>query len=394
MNKYLDISNKFIYYKEQILKQFIEKGIYPTDTLIAKYINDIDLNLSIFKNYNKSIGQKFNVNEYNESLKSIYLDLSILYSILNELSINEYNNLQNYIYSYLNELSSIVNTYKTRADYENNSTTLGETLLFQNNNFTIEHNNSTTIYNLNDITINAGSLIACIANVNNINNDNIVFHLYNNEDDIKTIPYNLNSTLLTIPGNKTINTYDYSISDEQNINSSLTLNINTEINDKNKYIILGGKDKLLINDKNNKCSLVDIPNSSGSLLFKEKTDINFYVYKGKNISFKFNKKPLIANFPLEQQNITITEDIQFFHIECDEDFYLEIELNEGNIYAINEKGIINNNVLYYIGKIPVQDFKILEISAGEEKTYKVQLIIYNDNDNNSIIDNIVIKKIE
>jgi hypothetical protein len=396
MSNYKDIELKLKYYKEQILKQFIKKGIYANDQLIAKYINNIDLNLSIFKNYNKTVGEKFNVNEYNESIKNIYLDLTYLFNILNELAINEYNNLQNYIYSYLNEFSSIVETYKNRADYENNSTTLGETLLYQDNNFTISYDNSTTIYNLNDLEIEDGSTIACIANVNNINIDNVVFSLINNttNEELRTSPYNLNNNLLIMPGDKTINEYEHLIEEEQNIVTPLAINIDTNISVNNKYIILGGKNKLLIEDESNQVSLIDVPNNSGSILIKEKSNINFYVKNGHTITFKFNKKPISTNFPIEEQTISIDKDIQYFHIECDEDFYLEISLNEGNIYAIKENGIINNNILYYTGLNLIRDFIVLEVLSGELHTYKVQLIIYNDNNNDIDLNNIVIKKIE
>lgn len=394
MSNYLDVELKLKHYKEQLLQQFIDKGIYPTDDLISKYINNIDLKLSVFKNYNKITGEKFDTDEYNESIKLIFEDLNNLYEILNDLSIKEYNNLQNYIYSYLNELTSIVETFKNRADYENNSTTLGETLLFQDNNFTVENDNSTTIYNLNNLDIENGSTIACIANINNVNVENVVFSFENERESLKTTPYNLDNSLLKMPGEKTVTMYEYTLDDEQIINSSLALNIGTTISNKNKYTILGGKNKLLITDTENKCSVIDVPNSSGALLFKNKSSINFYVKDGSTITFKFNKKPLSTNFPIEEQTITIEKDIQYFHIECDEDFYLEIELNEGNIYAIKENGIINNNNLYYTGLNLIKDFYILETTPGEIRNYKVKLIIYNDNNSNAEIQNIIIKKID
>jgi hypothetical protein len=101
---YLDVEQKFQYYKEYILKQFIQKGIYPDNSLIASHLDSIDLNLSLFKNYNKTTGEKFNPAEYNEVLKLIYKDITILYNILNTLAIKEFNDLQNYINSYITEL--------------------------------------------------------------------------------------------------------------------------------------------------------------------------------------------------------------------------------------------------------------------------------------------------
>ena len=136
---YLDVEKKLKYHKEKILKEFVQKGIYPDNKLINSRLQSINSHLSLFKNYNKITGEKFNANEYNESLLLIYKDLKILYDVLYELTIKEYNNQQNFINSYINELSSIVDTFEKRAQFENNSTTFGKTLLF---------NVNTTIYNV------------------------------------------------------------------------------------------------------------------------------------------------------------------------------------------------------------------------------------------------------
>ena len=175
-NSYLDVQQKLIFHKENILQNFIKKGIYPTNELIAKYIDDIDLNLAIFKNYDKVTGNKFDTKEYNQSLLFIFKDLSILYNIFNTLCIDEYEKLQNLINSHLTELSSIADTYKEKALYERNDTTLGETLLYQKDNFIIDSNNSTTTVTLKPITVTKGSIIACIANIKNTINYNIMFH--------------------------------------------------------------------------------------------------------------------------------------------------------------------------------------------------------------------------
>lgn len=395
LDNYLDIEKKLKYYKEDILKQFIAKGIYPDNKLIANYINDIDLNLSIFKNYNKVAGNKFDTNEYNKSMSMIYEDIKILYHMLEELTIKEYNNLQNYINSYINELNSLVDTYKKRADYENNSTTLGETLLFQNNNFTITNENSTTIIKLSPIELEDASTIACIANINTLNkNSDVVFNFKNNEREFNITPYNINNATYKIPGEKKINTFDYALSNDQHTEGSVLLNTNSAINIKNNYKILSGKDKFFINNKeSNNYSIQNAPINSGVYLFTENSYVNFYLLDGNSITFKFNKKPISANFPLEEPTIKNLNKIHHFYFECDKDFYFEIEIDKGTIYAINEDGIVNNNNLYYTGPNIVKDFHIIETCNEDAKTYDAQLKIFNDNKNNTELDNIVIKKI-
>lgn len=394
VDQYLDIEKKFIYHKESILNQFIQKGIYPNNALISSQLDNIDLNLSIFKNYNKTLGENFNVDEYNLSIQMIYADIKILYKILEEFAIKEYNDLQNYINSYINELSSIVDTYKNRANYENNSTTLGETLLFQNNKFTVSNDNSTTIINLESIELEDASEIACIANINNIDKNNIIFTFTKGDTELTVSPYNISNSTLTIPGEKTITSYDYSLSETQQVNGPTVLNLNTEVLSTNKYSILSGKNKMFINNKStNAYSVQDIPNNAGALLFNEKLYINFYVVGGNTISFKFNKDPISTNFPIYNNTVTNLSNVHHFFLECDEGFCFEIELDKGEIYAIKEDGIVNNNKIYYTGPNIVKDFHVIEESTGLINTYDVKLKIYNDNNNDIDIENIVIKKI-
>lgn len=394
MSEYLDVTQKLQYYKEELLKSFIKKGIYPDNNLISNNLADIDTKLALFKNYNKSTGEYFDVNEYNECLKLIYKDITILYSILEELAIKEFNELQNYISSYITELNSVVETYEARATYETNSTTLGETLLFQNNNFTVSNDNSTTIVTLDDVEFEAASEVACIANVNNVDTSNVVFSFVNGDTELTVAPYNIGNATLVIPGDKTTTTYDYSLTSTQTTSGSILLNIDADIAVKNKYTVLAGKDKMFINYKDdNTYKTQDIPNSSGSLIFSEKMYINFYVVGGNSITFKFNKKPVATNFPIDENTITGLDSVHHFYLEVDEDFYFEVELDKGNIYAVNEEGIINNNKLYYTGPNIVTDFHVIEEAPGESVTYSAKLKIYNDNDNSAEIDNIVIKKL-
>ena len=390
-DNYLDIANKFIYYKEKIINDFIKKGIYPDNKLINSKLKNIDLNLALFKNYNIKSGNKFNTNEYNENLKLIYLDLKYLYDILEKLAINEFNNLQMYINSYINELNTVVNTYKKKADYENNSTTLGETILFQDNNFTIDNEDSTTIIELDTISLKKGSEIACIANINNIDLDNVIFSFNNGE--FSCCPYNSSFQSFIVPGEKTINEYDYVLQQAAPSNN-IIINIDTEINNKNDYDILCGKNLISITDKDNKYITQKITNDSKVILFKEKSSINFYILNGDNVSFKFSKKPINCNFSLEDNTITNLKTIQNFHIEVDEDTTLEIELGKGNIYAISEAGIVNNNKLYYTGLNISNDYHIIETIPGEEVDYDLKLKILNDNNNSAEIQSIIIKNLD
>lgn len=394
---YLDVIKKFNYHKQYILKEFIQNGVYPDSELIANRLKNINMHLSIFKHHKVIPGEKFDTTEYNEYIKLIYEDLKILFELYNELQVAEFNKQQNFIVSYTNELYSVVETYKRRAEYENSSTTFGKTLLFQNNSFKINSENSTTVIDLEDIMIGDASIISAIANINNVEPDNLLFVFTNKTDNkqYKITPYNFSGETLLMPGNKVITNTEIEISEDQKITGPVFLDISKEIIPKNKYTILGGKNKIFINYKDeNKYEIEDVPTSLGSLMFEKNAYINFYIIGGNSVSFKFNKKPIATNFSIDEQRITNLDKVHHFSIECNNDFSFEIELDKGDIYAVKEDGIINNTKLYYTGTNLIRDFNVIEEQVGEDKKYKAQLKIYNDNEENYDIESIIIKQVE
>lgn len=396
MNNYLDVEKKLKFYQEQVLKELIRKGIYPDNSIIESRLENINAHLALYKNYKVTTGKNFNANEYNERLELIGQDLKFLYELLYELTIKEYNKLQNFINSHLSELNSIVETYDKRAEYENNTTTLGKTLLFKNNSFSIEDRDSVTIINLNTLKINNAAKIACIANINNVNAEDIIFKFreLGSPKWINTSPYNYNNDILQIPGELKKQNFEYKLQDNQVINGPLLLDIGTEINSKNKYDILGGKNRIFVNYKNDDGFIVEEnPLTLDSLSFDKKAYINFYVIGGNSISFRFNKKPIAANFPIDTQRVDNLNYIHHFFMECDEDFSFEFELDKGQVYAINEIGIISDKKLYYTGSNQVKDFLIIETSVGDTKDYEVKVECYNSNEDIDI-DSIIIKQIE
>lgn len=395
--QYMDVTKKFNHYKESILKEFVQSGIYPDNALIKSRLENIDMNLSLFKHHKIMPGDRFNTAEYNECIKLIYADIKIMFELLYELQIKEYHKQQNFITSYINELYSVVDTYKKRADYENSSTTFGKTLLFQNNSFKISSDNSTTLIDLEDVNIADTSTISCIANVNNINPDNLIFVFTDTVDKKQYMitPYNYSGETLTLPGTKETTNTIIEMSKDQKITGPVVLDINSEINIKYKYTVLGGKNQIFINYKDeNRYDVENVPTSLGALTFNDNTYINFYVVGGNSISFKFNKKPLATNFPTDEQIINNLDPMHHFFIECGKDFSFEVELNKGDIYAVKEDAIVNNNKLYYTGTNLIRDFNIVEEKTGELKTYNAQLKLYNDNDESFDIESIVIKQME
>lgn len=396
MNNYKDVEKKLEYYKELILKELVKKGIYPDNELIQSKLNSYNAHLALFKNYNVVTGNLFNANEYNERLRLIYTDLMFLYELLYEITVIEYNKLQNFINSHLTELNSIVKTYNKRAEYENSTTSLGKTLLFQNSSFSIENKDSTTILNLDNLEIPNAAVLACIANINNVKAEDVIFKFrqVGNQQWINASPYNYNNEVVIMPGERKKTIYEYNLQESQVITGPLLMDIDSDINIKNDYIILGGKNRIFVNYKDKDGFIVeDKPLTVDSLVFNQKAYINFYVVDGNSISFRFNKKPIATNFPIDTQRVEDLNYIHHFFIECDENFSFQFEIDKGQVYAIKETGVISDNKLYYTGSEKVKDFKVIESAIGEVNEYEVKVEAYNCNEVIDI-DSIIIKQIE
>ena len=292
--------------------------------------------------------------------------------------------------------NSIVKTYNKRAEYENSTTSLGKTLLFQNSSFSIENKDSTTILNLDNLEIPNAAVLACIANINNVKAEDVIFKFrqVGNQQWINASPYNYNNEVVIMPGERKKTIYEYNLQESQVITGPLLMDIDSDINIKNDYIILGGKNRIFVNYKDKDGFIVeDKPLTVDSLVFNQKAYINFYVVDGNSISFRFNKKPIATNFPIDTQRVEDLNYIHHFFIECDENFSFQFEIDKGQVYAIKETGVISDNKLYYTGSEKVKDFKVIESAIGEVNEYEVKVEAYNCNEVIDI-DSIIIKQIE
>lgn len=386
---YSDVIKKINFQKERIIKSFIEKGICPSNDMVNEKLNKIDSYMALFKHYDKITGNKFDVNEYNEALKLIYKDITIIYEILFDELEREYTNNQAFIQAHLTELDTIVDSCYIRAVNEATSTTIGHSALFKNSGFTAEINNDITTIDLGTVNIHEGSSVACIIDAENCNYENVVFEFINDEEIIDGPSYNRFNETIKFPGNKIKNEHSFTIGEDQNSMPPIMIPIESSVVPENNYTILCDKGKISAGKE-----IVTVPKHIEEYRFEEACHINFYILNGKSATFKFNKKPLSANFPLEEDIVTNMSDIQHFFIDAPKDFQFSIEIDKGEIYAINEKGVVNNGKLYYVGKNNVKDFLVIEEEKGKKISWDCRIKII-DNDSDSInIKSIVIKELK
>jgi hypothetical protein len=395
---YKDIESKILFHKERIIKEFIKHGVYPDDKMIQEKLNSIDTSLCLLQHDKAISGQEFNTVAYNNMINMLYKDLELLYKLLYDITVKEYITLKAFTDTHLDELESMVKKYNIKAEQEANSTSLGKTIFFKHNDFNLQIKDNITVIDLGNIEVNKGSRVSCFMNANNIEPEKVIFGFKHdaNQDTLYTAAYNYNQDSLVIPGELQRTSYATTIDKTQIINGPIEMNLNgNKAVENNSYIILGGKNKILVKAFDNYSSqfVMEKPTRLDMASFDNRSYIDFYVVGGNKITFRFNKKPISANFPIDDYKVTNLKHIHHFFIECDAGFSFDFELDTGDVYAIKENGIIDDSKLYFSRSVDVYDFYVEEYKTGEPDTYYAFAKVINDNDDPIDIESIYIKEL-
>lgn len=395
---YKDTIAKIAFHKERIIKEFVRHGIYPSDQLIQEKLAKIDTSLSFLQPDTMTSGEEFNVDVYNNMINMLYKDIELLYQLLYVITIKEYTTLKAFVDTHLDDLENMASKYKIKSEQEANSTSLGKTVFFQHSEFDLHVQDNVTIVDLGYVSVHKGSKVACFMNANNIEAEKIVFGLKKDDatDPLYVAAYNYNQDSLTIPGQLQRKTYTTSIPEDQNINGNIEMNLNgNTASESNTYVIFGGKNKMLVKQLDSTTSqfIIDMPTRLDMASFNFRSYIDFYVVGGKNVTFRFNKKPISANFQVDDYTVTNLEHIHHFFIECDAGFSFDFELDGGEVYAIKENGTINDSKLFFSRAIDIRDFMIEEYSTGDLDKYYAFAKVINDDGAPIDIESIIIKEL-
>lgn len=392
---YKDMLLKLTYYREEVLKAFVKKGYFPKEDEINEKLESIDKRLALFKSYNFQPGELLNVKELNHCLEAIYKDLVFLYKVLEEISIQELSKLRTYTETHMTYLEDMAKHFSDRAEEEINSTTLGTTLFFKSGNWDIETKDDVTIVDLGSVDLVQGSRVACFANINNIerNTAKFVFDSLEDKYDFEALPYNYNNSTYKVPGDLDVKTYELKLEDNAIVNGNINIPIKN-LNEENDYYILGGKNLMIVTNKDTNVSYL-YPFASLDMPFYANSNcyITFYIAEGKEIEYNFNKKPIHTNFSLQNGIIKVTEDMQKIFLDVEEGFVCTFNAEEGDIWASKEDGIINGDNLIYNGDPRLRTFEIKEYIKKFKTRFKTKLLIHSDSDVEAVIENVYIKEL-
>jgi hypothetical protein len=210
MEIYKDMVEKLKFHKNNIINSFIKKNYYPSNDEINAKLALVDSRLALFESYISKPGSYMNIKELNHCFEMIAKDIEILYKVLESILIEDFSALNVHIEAALTELESKADYYRKRCTEEIHSTTLGTTVFFQANNWKIREENEMNIIDLGTIKLIEGMEISCFAEINDVEDKDVVFQFDNNdaEKSFLALPYNYNNNSYKVPGVLGINQYD------------------------------------------------------------------------------------------------------------------------------------------------------------------------------------------
>lgn len=359
---------KIKFYRNRIAQKIIHSGQYPNQFEIEKYLQDIDLRLSIFQN--KTIEEKsyFNAKEFNQKFESIYQDLLILYKVVCKYAIEKYIELKSYTEMHLSELEQMAKRYEYKTKFEIKSTPLGKTVLFKTNGFEVVRNNNIHTIELDTISISKGSKLACIWDSNSTDDKNVIFTIGN----FNCSPFSYNRDYLKIPGTSNYKTYNYEQPEDVITQTMAPMAITNFIpNYDNNYIIYAGKNYIKRTTKSGNDVLKR--NETSSFYLDNKTGrVTFYILNGSYAYFNFSKEPLSKNF--SGYNIESMDKHQKITFEYDAGMAFDFT-TDGIIYAEKQQGIVTDNILYYPSNLDVPTYYIEEYNSDDKITLPVKVTV-------------------
>jgi hypothetical protein len=402
MEIYKDMLEKLKYHKQIIMNAFIRNNYYPSNEEVNAMLAKVNARMSLFESYISKPGSYFNFNEINYCFEMIHKDIETLYTVLESILTNEYVQLKLHVESTLLELEAKAEHFQKRCKEEANSSSLGITIMFQSNNWNVTTKDQMTILDLGEYEFIEGSEIACFANINNVEKQEVMFSFDcgDPKKNFHALPYNLYDNIIyKIPGDVSINKKDIEIDITAIVNNSLHLKYDIDM--LNKYKIMGGKNYMTVTPKgSNKSRLVEFPDINNYAYFAtEDCYIEFYIVDGNvnsnsYLEYNFNMAPNHCNFSLQDGTIKVDSDIKRIYIDAQMGLLVSFRKIHGEIYAeCLDPIILDKNTLLYNGNLEVRDILIREYVRTDLVKYNIKVYIDSIEDIIDDIESIYIKEL-
>ena len=355
---YKDVQLKKEALIESLMQEMSQADAYPNRDRIRQKLHDIDLYMPIFKGLSVRSGNQLDVEQINNMTKHLYMDLDIIYQILQEEREENLANFKNTVENHLAPLEEMISSIRRMHSIEFENVVPGKMAFFRDTNLHHYTENGHKKIDLGQIELLPGSKITLLTSMKNseleLSNNNSYYQVSENQATY-------------IPGNFEIEEKNISIPDYYKLNTSFELLSSTETG--HKYHILGGP-QYFFSKTNNKFMSVEFNKET---TFEGETDIEFYIYNASYASFSFNREPLLKNFT--DNNIKINSLIRKIALRG-KDLDLRLQ-TDGDLYATYHQGTLRHNALYH-PPTKARDFLVIQEKMNRYP-YNAVLTIPKDN---------------
>lgn len=386
---YKDQLYKLESYKQRIIDEFIQKGIYPSSYEIDQALSRIDSKLSYFKVYEAEGGEVFNVEAYNAMIAALFEDFKLLYRLLKETVHERYDFLKNYADTHLKILEDKTDFYLLKSEQEVATTSLGKTVDFIKAPFVSDQEGHLLRIALGTHKLIKGSHLFILVNGYNLS-QKLSFKVVCEGSAYYMNAYNFNHELFKVPGTLPQKTYTYQTIASQ---TESIVALPHPLKADHDYTLLVGKDTISVKAlSHDQVDALTQKNSSKYFNFTHRSYIDFYTYDADAIQFRFSKEPLSCNFIIQDSPIRHLNTLHHFFLEMPENSSFEIFLSKGEIYSGKAKGAIKNNVLYYPLPTRLTDFKVIETNLLDTIDAEISCEVYGISSNELTIESFLIKE--
>lgn len=352
-------------YKTQIMKEFIAKAHYPTQSELKTALDALDLKESCFKVVPVAEGETFNTRVFNAQTEALGNDLTLLYQLLRKLTQERIDYLSQFADTSLTDLEQKLEDYLAKSRLEIQSSDLGHTVYFAHAPFTGEQFNEYFTIDCGNLALTNGASVHLLMEGHNLEYARLA--LSAGEETVYLAPYALNRQSFQVPGTLQINETTVTCTTVPKPNESVLIpyeNLNTAYD----YVLLTGKGQVALKAAN---QATYSPYSQ--CICYEQTMIDFYVKDAVSLQIRVNQTPLYTNYDFSQEAIKLEKGIHHFYLEMPPKSIVEIFLEGGSLYAQKGKGIIKSGSLYFTHATSFKEFLVLEKTRQQQTNYRAVL---------------------
>jgi hypothetical protein len=244
-----------------------------------------------------------------------------------------------------------------------------------------------------------GMEIACFAEINNLNKNDIVFKFECNDPDknFYALPYNYNNNSYKVPGKISVNEYQLIMPQTSIVEDYIP--INYKMNFENKYKIAGAVGGMQVTYRSTgEVFLYKFANIDNAFVAPEDCFVEFFVVDGNGsmpyMEYSFTEEPISTNFSLQNGLIPLEKDIVKISIECQKGLGMFFMVPEGTVYAaVDDPVIVNKETMLFKGNWNIRDFVLREYVRTNTTSYRIKVYIKSTENIAGNIESIYIKDV-